>query len=144
METETAREFPNSLDRVEFGAVGREEVERESGQLLLSPGQVQTRTMILGVVADDDDVPASGRAGFTQELQKLPEAFAIEAVRFAAIKELAVSQSHGAEVSDATPGRVMIEDRILDFRRYPHATARTMLLEVYFVQRPQIGGRISH
>ena len=66
--------------------------------------------------------PASIR-GVMQELEERPEAFAVEAACFAAIEELSVSKSDGAEVSHAAPGRVMVEDGVFDFRRYPHATA---------------------
>ena len=46
------------------------------------------------------------------------------------------AESHGTEVPYAAPGRVMVEDGIPDFRRYPHATAGAVLLKVHFVQRP--------
>src|SRR5215831_18621985 len=65
-------------------------------------------------------------------------------VCFAAIDKSAVAESHGTEVSHAAPRRVMVNDRVLDFWRYPHAAAGAMLLEVHFVQRPHISGRISH
>ena len=144
VETEAASEFPDSLDGVEFGAVGRQKMESESGLLLLSPSQVQARTMVLGMIADHDDAAAMDRAGLPQEAQKLPKAFTVESAGFAAIEELAVSESYRAEVSHTAPGGVMIDNGIFDFRRNPQATARAVLLKVHFVQRPHIGARISH
>jgi hypothetical protein len=46
-------------------------------------------------------------------------------------------QADGAKAGDGLAGRRMLQDRILDFRRYPHAAARTVLLEVTFIQTPQ-------
>ena len=80
METETASEFPDRLDRVKFRTEGRKKIESEGRGLLLSPVQVQPRTVVLGIIADHNDAAALGGAGLTQEFQKFPEAFAVEPV----------------------------------------------------------------
>ena len=144
VETESAREFPDSLDRIEFRTVGREEVECEDCRVLLPPGQVQPGVMVFGVVADRDNSATLNRARFPQEFQECPEAFAVEPSRFPNPEELPVSEPHGAEVSYAVPGRVVIQDGIPGFRRYPHTAAGTVLLEMDFVQRPKIDERISY
>ena len=46
-------------------------------------------------------------------------------------------RKNGAKAGDGLAGRRMLQDRVLDFGRYPHATARTVLLEVTFIQTPQ-------
>ena len=40
LEAEAASEFPDTLNGIEFGAIRREEVKRESRPLLFSPGPV--------------------------------------------------------------------------------------------------------
>ena len=144
MEAETASEFPDSLDGVEFGTVGRKEIKGEGGGLLYSPGQVEARSVVLGIITDHNDAAAIGGAGLAQQLQKLPKAFAVESAGFATIKEFSIAQSYGAEVSHAAASRVMVKDWIPDFGRDPHATARAVLLEMHFVQRPQIDASVSH
>ena len=51
--------------------------------------------------------------------------------------ELTTVQADGAKAGNGLAGRRMLQDWILDFRRYPHATARAVLLEVTFIQTPQ-------
>jgi len=51
--------------------------------------------------------------------------------------ELTAVQADGAKAGDGLAGRRMLQDGILDFRWYPHAAARTVLLEVTFIQTPQ-------
>ena len=72
MQTETASEFPDPLDRIEFGTVGRKKIESESGGLLFSSGQVQPRMVVFGIITDDDHAAAVGSTGLAQEFQKLP------------------------------------------------------------------------
>ena len=143
METEPASEFPDPLDGVEFGTIRRKKIESESG-LLFSPGQVQSRAVVLGIIADQDDAAAFGGAGLAQEFQKLPEAFAVEPASLAAVKELTVAEPYRTKVSYAAARRVMVEDGIPDFGRHPHATARPVLLEMHFVQCPQIDTCVPH
>jgi hypothetical protein len=57
--------------------------------------------------------------------------------------ELPGAQVDGPKAGNGFAGRRMQEDGILVLRRYPHATARTVLLEVTFVQAPQINVRPS-
>jgi hypothetical protein len=43
VEAESAGEFPDSFDGIQFGAVGRQEVQAEIGDLLDAPFQMQFR-----------------------------------------------------------------------------------------------------
>jgi hypothetical protein len=123
VEAESASELPYALDRIQLGAVRREVIERECGGVLFSPGQMRSGVMVLGVVADHDDSPAFRCTGLVQEFEELPKGFAIEPARFAAAEKVAVAEPHGAEVSHAAPGRVMVDNRIFDFRRDPFGSA---------------------
>src|SRR5277367_286139 len=51
--------------------------------------------------------------------------------------ELTTVQADGAKAGHRLAGRRMLQDGVLDFGRYPHATARAVLLEVTFIQTPQ-------
>ena len=51
--------------------------------------------------------------------------------------ELTALQADGTEAGDGLAGRRVLQDWILDFRRYPHAATRPVLLEVTFIQTPQ-------
>src|SRR5208282_3693167 len=51
--------------------------------------------------------------------------------------ELTALQADGTKAGDGLAGRRVLQDWILDFGRYPHAAARTVLLEVTFIQAPQ-------
>src|SRR5262249_38668613 len=85
----------------QFGAVGRQEVQAEIGDLLDAPFQMQFRAMILGIVADGHHAAAGDRACRSEYLEEFPEALTIESSALATKQELAVSQAHGSEVSDA-------------------------------------------
>src|SRR5882724_4508365 len=90
--------------------------------------------MVLGIVADGQDTAVRFGTGFPKDFQELPEGLSVESPGFAAVQKLAVPQTYGGKVADALARRVMIDDRVADLRRNPHATARSLLLEVNFVQ----------
>ena len=54
--TATANEFPNALDRIEFRAVGRQEMEDKTARDFLRPGLIQTGVVIAGVIDDHDQL----------------------------------------------------------------------------------------
>ena len=63
VKTKAASQFPNSLDRVEFRTVGRQEIESERRRLLLAPWTVESGMVIAGVVADGHHAPTGTSAG---------------------------------------------------------------------------------
>jgi hypothetical protein len=72
---------------------------------------------------------------------QLPEK-ALEGLRIEHLAH-AADEFPGAQVDCAEAGnrlarRCMQENRVLDLRRHPHATSRTVLLEVALIQAPQI------
>ena len=77
-----------------------------------------------------------GRLLAQQALEKALEGGGVED-RAHHANELTSAQADGAEAGDGLAGRRMLQDRVLDFGRYPHAAARAMLLEVTFIQTPQ-------
>ena len=91
--------------------------------------------MIPSVVQYQHHAP-SGRLLAQQTLQKALEGGGVEN-RAHHANELTSSQADGPKAGDGLAGRRMLQDGVLDFGRYPHATARTVLLEMTFIQTPQ-------
>ena len=100
--------------------------------------------MILRVVADHEHAAAGDDAGFLKQFEKRPEGLSVESSGLTPEYKLTVSQADGGEVADALSCRVMLDDGILGFRRDPHAATRPLLLEMHFVQRPQIHRAVFH
>ena len=87
--------------------------------------------MIAGVVEYKDHASAGGLLA-QQPLEKAQERCGVEDRAHHAY-ELTGDQTDGTETGNGLSSRGMLQDRVLDFRRYPHATARTVLLEVTFI-----------
>ena len=138
METEPTREFPDALDWIQFGTVGRQEIQREALGALLPPLLVKPGVVVSRIVRDHRDTPSRSAAGRPQRLEKLPAGNGIELTRLAPKEEPSVPQANGAEIAHAVPTRMVTQNRVLDFGRDPHPAARTMLLEVHFVHGPKI------
>lgn len=143
MKTEPPREFPDALHRVQLGAVRRQEIKLESLGALLSPFPVKPSMMVSGIVGDHHNAPSRSGGGRPQRLEKLPAGNGIELIRLAPKEEPSVPQANGAKIADTVPARMVMQDRVLNFRRNPHPAARTMLLEVHFVHGPKIHRRIG-
>ena len=71
-----------------------------------------------------------------QPLEKAVERGGVENCAHHA-NELTAADAEGAETRHGLAGRGVLQDGVLDFRGYPHVTARTVLLEVTFIQTPQ-------
>ena len=142
MEAAPAGQLPDSFDRVELRAVGREEVEPELAGVAIPPRKVKSGMMVGGVVRDDDDptVPT------LSPLPELPEegiaGRCVEGVRFAPIDEAAIAKPDGAIVLDALARRVVKEHRVLHLGRNPHTTSGSVLLEVDLIHGPQVHARV--
>jgi hypothetical protein len=138
METAAAREFPNALDRIQFRAVGRQEIQREALGALLPPLSVKSSMVVLGIVRDHHHAPRRSGGDRLQRLEKLPAGNGIELTCLAPKEEPSVAQANGAKIANAVSAGVVVQDRVSDFGRHPHPAARTMLLEVHFVHGPKI------
>ena len=92
--------------------------------------------MVSGIVEDQNH--ALSRLFLAQKaLEKAQESCSVED-RAHHAHELSGTQTDGTETGHGFSGRCMPQDGILDFRRNPHAAARAMLLEVAFIQTPQL------
>ena len=113
METKPTRQFPDPLDGIQIGTIGREIIQTEIGCLGLSPGFVHFRMMEPGIVRDDYDALASASAPLPKELQEIPEALPVKSLRLSSINEAPVTQAHRPKISDALARGVVQEDRVL-------------------------------
>src|ERR1039457_1371592 len=93
MDTKTAREFPDALRRVQFRAVGRQEVQTETFRLLLPPVLVESGVVISGVVGNHHHLSIRAGAGGTKLLQELPAGHGVELAGLTTEEELAVAQA---------------------------------------------------
>ena len=52
VQAKAARQFPDPFDGVQFWAVRRREVQGKLGLLLLAPGEMESGSVVRGVVTD--------------------------------------------------------------------------------------------
>src|SRR6267142_5760512 len=138
VQTQPAGQFPYPLDRVEVGAVRRQERQAKVGLLLLPPLSVQGGVMVFGVIYDHYHAPPIAAAGLAHLPEKRPSGLRIERLGFLREEELPITNPHRAEISHTFARRMMQQHRVLDFRRDPHSAARTVLLEMHLIHGPQI------
>jgi hypothetical protein len=77
-------------------------------------------------------------ADLTQLFHKDPKRLCVKGFQLSLIGELSISETNGAKVADTFSCRVMQHNGILAFGRNPHSAPGTMLLEMHFIQRPEI------
>ena len=143
VEPKASKELPDALNGIELRAVRGKEKQREVGLLREAPGGMKRGVVVFGVVDDDDHAPAGACAEASQMAQERPAGSGIEVAGRWQRAEFAVAHSDRSEVADALSRWRMDADRIPNFRRNPHTTAAAVLLEVNFIQRPQIDGGIG-
>src|SRR3990172_8498461 len=100
--------------------------------------------MELCVICNNNNTPVRGTADMLKLDEKLLTGLGVESVLLSPPDEPAVAQAHGSEVTDTLARRFMKHYGIMGLRRYPHPTARTVLLKMNFVHGPQVNGRVSH
>ena len=91
---------------------------------------------MIASVVEHDDHAAPGRVLAQQSPEEGLERHSVED-RAHHSYELACIQTDCPKAGHRLAGRRVLQDRVLDFRRYPHATAGTVLLKVTFIQAPQ-------
>jgi hypothetical protein len=133
-----ASQLPDTLDRIEFGAIRWHEFQRQMLPAFFSPMEMQLSMMILDVVEDQDNMAPSMTAGSSHLFEKGEERLPVEAFFLPAVDEFAVPDTHSAKVANAFAGGMVQKNRIGNFRRNPHPTSRTMLFKPDFIHGPQV------
>jgi hypothetical protein len=136
MRTTPPGQFPDSFNRIEIGAVRRQEIQYKAPETLISIWFMQFRMMIPGVVGDNNNLLVGLAACLSQFLEKLEECFSIESGLFAPVYKFTVVKPDGAKIAYALAGWLMAQNRIAVFWCYPHTTSGAMLLEMNFVDCP--------
>src|SRR3974377_1504986 len=131
-------QLPHSFNGIELRTVGRQEVQTEVVGYFLAPPFVETGMVIPSVVRDNYRLPPSTACSPSQFAQKLPTGLGIKHTLRSRHQQFPVVQAHGSEKADALSGGCVMAHRVLHLWRNPHATTRTMLLEMHFIHCPQI------
>ena len=138
VQAQATNQFPHSLDGVGFRAVGRQEQEgkvRFSGS---SPFLVHGSVVILGIVDNERHPTAGPAADGVQTPEEGPSGHRIKFAFLPGKAELAVTQANRPEVSHAFAGGMMENNRIFHFRGNPHDGAGAVLLEMDFINSPEV------
>lgn len=133
-------EFPHTLHRVQFGTIGRQEIESNAVTVLIEPWLETFGMMPTGIVNDDnhETVPAPVTKKLYQERQKrLCVEFLTQRSHQAPI-----GVTDSSENTDALAGRRMKHDGIDILGRHPHGTTGAVLLEMAFIFVPEVNHEI--
>ena len=136
MGTQLARELPDAFDRVQFRAVGRQEGQREHLPPLREVRTQQRGVMVPRVVQHHDE-PPRGAAMAQERAKKGTERDRIEGGAELG-DQLPGAQIDRPEEGHGLPRRRLEQHGVRLFRGHPHRTAGAMLLEVAFVQAPEV------
>lgn len=147
MQAKATGQLPKALDGIEFRAIRGQKVKLKALVAILSPGAVQVRVMISDVVDDERDGATAFGGDGPPLFQEGMEGHGVEALGFPPEYELAVAQADRPEVSHASTAWIVQQDGLAIFGRDPHPTARSILLKVDLIGRPQIhvsvGGQLQ-
>jgi len=138
VQAKPSRQFPDAFDGIQIRAVGRQVAQGKLRFLFRPPRGV----VVAGVINDHDHTPSGPPAALPQLGQKIPGRHPVKAAEFPAEEELAIPQADGSKIADAFAGGSVEQNGIIDLRRNPHPSTRTVLLKMNFVDRPEINGGI--
>lgn len=129
-------EFPHPLDRGELRRVRRQEQQREDPSVLAPQWRQQDGMVVPGIVQHDHHaLPA--RAMPQQRLEERLEGPRIEC-RTDGANERARRHAHSPETGHRLASRRVDQHGVFDLGRDPHSCPRAVLLEMAFVQAPQV------
>jgi len=110
---------------------------------LPAPLFVQAGVVIASIVDDHDNLSAVVFCIAFNPSIELPAGATIEHSIGRRHDKFAILQAHSTKITDALTSWGMKANRVTDFRWNPHATSGPVLLEMHFIHRPQVNGRIS-
>jgi hypothetical protein len=122
-------QLPDTLDWVEFGAVGGQKVQTKVICDFLPPSRMQLGMVIAGIVYDDDDLTPGSAAEPFEFAQEIPAGARIEAAFGVRHHQPAVFEANRAKEADAFAGRSMHAERIVHFGRHPQCGSASRAAE---------------
>lgn len=143
VKAKAADKFPNTLDGVEVRTIWWKEEQLKLRLLRFSPVFMHASMMIFGVIRNDHHTTAGTTRSLSKMAKKSPSRLGVELLRLLLGKELTVTQTNSPEIPHGFTGRMVQQDRVPHFWRNPHATARSVLLKMNFIDGPQVNVRIG-
>lgn len=136
MRGQPSGELPHPLDGSELRRVRWQEQQCQDAPVPAQQRGQQDGVVVSGVVQHDDH-PLAMRTMSQQLPEKGVEGSRIE-YRAHRADEFSGAQADGAEAGHGFSSGCVLQHRILDLGRHPHASARAVLLEMAFVQAPEL------
>ena len=136
MRGQSSGELPHPLDGSELRRVRWQEQQRQDAPVLAQQRGQQDGVVVPGVVQHDDH-PLAMRTMSQQLPEKGVEGRRIE-YRTHRADEFSGAQADGTEAGHGFSSGRVHEHRILDLGWHPQASARAVLLEMAFVQAPEL------
>ena len=143
MQAQATNQLPDPLDRVQVRTVWRQEQKPEPRFLGEPPFFVHGSVVVSGVVNNDSHSAARSDAGGVQASKERPSRNRIKLPFLPGKAKFTIAQADRAEVSHAFSGGVMEKNRIFHFRGNPHDAPGAMLLEMDFINCPNVIARAN-
>jgi hypothetical protein len=142
MDAEFASQLPDPLNRIELRAIRRQEIQSQFPPVIPQPSLKGSGMMIAGVIQEDHHLLV-GWTMAKEVFQELTKSLPIEFVPLLCYQS-AILHTDGSKHPDLFVCRGVPEDRIFDIERDPHHIARSVLLEMAFIQTPKVEVISSH
>ena len=140
MSTIFSYHFQNTFYWIQFRTIWWQEEKRDSLPVFMKP-RFEKQSMVISRIIQNNNKSFLFTATFYNHLNELFESLGIKN-RGHVIYQFSRGYIYSAKERHVFLCRSVQHNRILFFRRYPHCTARTMLLEVAFIQAPDFIHRI--
>jgi len=141
MQTQATNQLPDPLDRVQVRTVWRQEQKPELRLLGAPPLFVHGGVVVSGVVNNNSHPAPCSDAGGVQSTKECPSRYRIKLPLLPGKAEFAIAQANCTEVSHAFACGVMEKNRIFHLRGNPHDAPGAMLLEMDFINCPNVIAR---
>jgi hypothetical protein len=94
--------------------------------------------MVSGIVCNDNDTSPTSRTGLPEAFEKHMERQSVKLLLLFLENQFPIAQTDSSEIAHALTSGMMQQYRVLFLRRDPYQTTRSILLEMNFINRPQI------
>lgn len=137
MRTDGAGQFPDALNRIQFRTIRRQKIQGQNLPMLPEP-RFKSLGMMPARIVDYHNHPMSLPAMAQELIKKLFKRFGIELLPFQSVHQPTIMTGDCTEDGNTFAGWRVEHNWIMIFRRHPHPTAGTVLLEMALVFEPKI------